>query len=67
MDSFEKVLPKILKLQLFADFSDSDPTDIEILKSVYDILEIKTFKKDEVIIREGETGSLFYILYSGQV
>ncbi len=67
MDSFEKVLPKILKLQLFSAFDSSNPTDIEILKSVYDILEIKQFKKDEVIIREGETGSIFYILYSGSV
>ena len=41
MDSFEKVLPKILKLQLFSEFDSSNPTDVEILKSVYDILEIK--------------------------
>ncbi len=67
MDSFEQVLPKLLKIQLFKDFNTSDENDREILKAVYDNLAVKKFKKGEVIIKEGEIGDLFFILYSGQV
>lgn len=67
MDSFEQVLPKLVKLQLFSDFDITNEDDKRILKEVYDILSVKTFKAGQTIIKEGEDGDLLYILYSGQV
>ena len=67
MDSFEKVLPRLVKLQLFSDFDIEKEEDCRILKAVYDNLAIKTFKAGQTIIREGETGDSFFILYSGEV
>ncbi len=67
MDSFEQVLPKLIKIQLFSDFDVSNPDDRRILEAVYNNLSIQKFKAGEKIIKEGEIGDLFYILYSGQV
>jgi len=67
MDEFEIVLPKILKIQLFSGFSADNENDRRILKLVYENIMIKKFKKGEVIIKEGEYGDLFYILYTGSV
>ena len=67
MDSFEQVLPKLVKIQLFADFNPESQEDQRILKAVYYNLSIQKFKAGEKIIKEGETGDSFFILYSGQV
>ena len=67
MDNFETILPKLIKIELFSDFSAEDENDRRILKLVYENLTIKNFKKGDVIIREGDYGDLFYILYSGEV
>lgn len=67
MEDIEKVLPKLLKIQLFSDFNIDDKNDIRILSMVYENLSIKKYKKGDVIIKEGDNGDLFYILYSGSV
>lgn len=67
MDDFETVLPKLAGIPLFADFDIKKEDDLKILKNVYEIINIKKFKKGEVIIKEGEYGDLCYILYSGSV
>ncbi|MBO5607242.1 MAG: cyclic nucleotide-binding domain-containing protein [Treponema sp.] len=67
MDSFEQVLPKLVKLQLFSDFDPEKEDDKRILKLVYDSLSVQKFKAGQTIITEGEVGDSFYILYSGQV
>lgn len=67
MDSFEEVLPKLKKISLFEAFSEDTEENKRILKAVYDNLTVQTFKKGEVIIKEGDYGDLFYILYKGSV
>ncbi len=67
MDSFEQVLPKLIKIQLFSDFDINSEEDKRILKAVFDNLSIQKFKAGEKIIKEGEVGDSFFILYSGQV
>ena len=59
--------PFDMNIQLFADFNTENQNDREILKAVYDNLSVKKYKAGEVIIKEGEIGDLFFILYSGQV
>lgn len=67
MDSFEVVLPKLAAIELFSDFKIENPEDVRILKLVYDNITIKTYKKGELIIKEGEIGDDCYILYKGSV
>ncbi|MCQ2586555.1 MAG: cyclic nucleotide-binding domain-containing protein [Treponema sp.] len=67
MDEFEKVLPKLVKIQLFSDFNLENENDCRILKMVYENLTLKNFKKGDIIIKEGDYGDSFYILYSGSV
>ncbi len=67
MDTFEKVLPRLVQIQLFSDFSVENENDRRILKLVYDNLSIENFKTGETIIKEGEHGDSFYILYTGEV
>ena len=67
MDEFEKVLPKLVNIQLFSDFNPENENDKRILKIVYENMAIKKFKDGEVIIKEGDYGDLFYILYTGSV
>ena len=65
--SFEEVLPKLLKLQLFSDFSAENENDVRILRLVFEELKIKTFSAGEEIIKEGDDGENFYILTQGKV
>ncbi len=67
LDVFEEVLPKLLKIQLFADFNPSDENDLRILRTVYSGLKLQTFKAGDEIIKEGEHGESFYILTAGSV
>lgn len=67
MDDFEQVVPKLVKLELFSDFSAEKPEDLRILRTVYADLSIKKFKSGEMIIKEGERGDSFFILYTGSV
>lgn len=67
MDSFEVILPKLLSIPLFSDFSKQTEDNLRIMKMVYDNITIKKFKKGDLIIQEGEYGELCYILYSGTV
>lgn len=67
MDNFETVLPKLVKIELFSDFDLNNENDRRILKLVYDCMSIKTYKKGDCIIKEGEHGDDFFILYEGSV
>ncbi len=62
-----EVLEKLVNMALFADFNINDERDREILRMVYQNCTIKTYKKGEIIIKEGELGSEFYMLKSGSV
>ena len=64
---FEEILPKLTKMEIFSSFDPDIPEDRSILKKVYDRLVPHHFKKGETIIREGDKGDLFYILYKGSV
>ncbi|MCQ2592525.1 MAG: cyclic nucleotide-binding domain-containing protein [Treponema sp.] len=67
MDNFEKVLPKLIQIELFSDFSMDNENDCRILKMVYESMSLQHYKKGDVIIKEGDYGDLFYILYEGKV
>ncbi|MBQ9538622.1 MAG: cyclic nucleotide-binding domain-containing protein [Treponema sp.] len=65
--NFEDILPKLTKIPLFEGFDPDKDSDREILLQLYEGLGTKTFKPGQVIIKEGEVGDEFYILYSGSV
>lgn len=67
MDDFETVLPKLKKIDLFSDFVADTEDNKRILKAVYDNIQLKTFKSGDTIIKEGDFGTEFYILYKGSV
>lgn len=67
MQSFETVLPKLVKLPLFCDFNAENDEDKRMLKLIYDNLSIVPFKSGEVVIKEGEMGDELFILYEGEV
>lgn len=67
LDVFEEVLPKLLKIQLFADFKKDNENDMRILRLVHSELKLHSFKAGDEIIKEGEKGESFYILTSGSV
>ena len=67
MKDFEQVLPQLLKLSVFEDFSADNPDDVRILSLLYDNFTVKEYEKGEVIIKEGDFGDLFYILLEGTV
>ncbi|MBQ4378028.1 MAG: cyclic nucleotide-binding domain-containing protein [Treponema sp.] len=67
IDIFDEVLPKLLKLQLFADFKADNENDRRILKMVWTELKVHCYKAGEEIIKEGERGEDFYILSDGKV
>lgn len=67
MEYSEEIVKKLPKLEIFSDFKGNSTETKRILKKICIALEIKDFKKDEVIINEGEIGDTLYILYSGSV
>lgn len=67
MDHFSKVLPNLLKIPFFSDFSIDDEEDVNILKMFYENCKVQKFKKGDIIIKEGEHGDLCYILYKGSI
>ncbi|MCQ2590494.1 MAG: cyclic nucleotide-binding domain-containing protein [Treponema sp.] len=67
MDNFETVLPKLLKIELFSDFKADNENDSRIMNAVYENMTLKNFKSGEIIIKEGDYGDLFFILYDGSV
>lgn len=67
MDDFETILPKLVKIQLFSDFKIDNEEDKRILKTVYENIKLQSFKAGDVIIKEGERGDSFFILYEGKV
>lgn len=67
MDNFDVVLPKLLNIELFSDFKADNENDCRVLKIVYENMTLKRYKKDDVIIKEGDKGDLFFILYQGAV
>ena len=48
MDDFDKVLPKLINIELFSDFSADNQRDREILKKVYDSMNLQSYKKGDV-------------------
>lgn len=67
MDNFETVLPRLRKISLFTEFSEDTERNNRILKAVYNNIQIKEFSKGDVIIKEGDFGDDFFILYNGSV
>lgn len=67
MDKFEEVLPKLINIQLFSDFKADNENDCRILKLVYESMTVENFSKGDIIIKEGQFGDSFYILYTGSV
>src|SRR5574344_2122776 len=67
MDDLEQVLPRLTKLDLFSDFNPEKEEDKRSLKALYETHATKKFKAGEVIIKEGEKGDSFYILYTASV
>ncbi|MBR1638676.1 MAG: cyclic nucleotide-binding domain-containing protein [Treponema sp.] len=65
--NIDEVLPKLANISLFSDFDPSKETDREILIQLYESISMKKFKPGQVIIKEGDVGDEFYILYSGSV
>lgn len=67
MDNFETVLPRLLKIELFSDFKADNENDCRIMNAVYENMTLKNFKTGEIILKEGDYGDLFFILYAGSV
>lgn len=67
MDDFETVLPKIINIELFSDFKADNEEDRRILRLVFESLSMKNYKTGDVIIKEGDHGDEFFILYEGSV
>lgn len=65
--NIDDVLPKLAKISLFSDFDPNREADREILIQLYESISLKKFKPGQLIIKEGDVGDEFYILYSGSV
>ena len=65
--NFDDILPKLLKIALFSDFSADNEDDRRVLKMLYEGTLLRNYKKGDVIIKEGDTGDEFYILLNGSV
>lgn len=67
LDSFEIMYPRLVKLSLFDSFNSGSEEDLRIMKCIYDQLQFKKFNKNDIIIKEGDEGDEFFILYSGSI
>ena len=63
----DEILQRLSKLEIFSDFPANSPENIARLEKVCVALGQKDFKKDDVIILEGDEGDTLYILYDGTV
>ncbi|MFH0775325.1 MAG: Crp/Fnr family transcriptional regulator [bacterium] len=54
-----EIIPFLRNVSIFASFSDEE------LNALSKIVQKKTYKKGETILREGETGDSFFVIYSG--
>ncbi len=66
-ENINEILPRLAKFALFEDFDLDNQEDKRILTKVYEHTSTKNFRKGEIIIKEGDIGSEFYMLYSGSV
>ena len=64
---YDNLLKKVVKLPLFSAFSEPSEVNNKIMNLVISCFSLKKFKAGEEIIKEGEMGDEFYILYSGNV
>lgn len=64
---FEDALPRLLKIELFSDFSDQDEAGIEILRNVYEKFSMRIYERGETIIHDGDRGTEFFILLEGHI
>lgn len=67
MEYKPELIEKICRLEIFSDFDSGNPEHAELLKQVCEKLEPKSFKKGDVIIKEGDIGDSLHILYEGMV
>jgi len=58
-----EIINKLKKIPLFSGISDNSDSMSEVSR----ICTIRKFKKDELIIKEGEIGSEMFIVYDGSV
>lgn len=65
--TFEEILPRLIKLQLFKEFKADNETDRRILKEVYEETSVKYYNAGDVILKEGDVGEDFFILMEGKV
>ncbi len=57
----DKLFQQLKKVPLFSSITDDE------LSLIYEKLQLVRFKRDDVIIREGDLGDCFYIIKSGRV
>lgn len=62
-----EILQKLSKLEIFSDFAEPTEENIACLSQIAKLLIPQNFKKEDVIIAEGETGDTLYILFDGTV
>lgn len=55
----------IKKVSFFTTLSENHSKGL--LRKIYDVLELKRYKKDEIVCKYGDIGDAFYIILDGQV
>lgn len=67
MQSSPEILHRLSQLEIFSDFANDTLENNRRLECICHLLEEKSFKKDEIIIHEGDEGAILYILQEGAV